>query len=95
MLFVTFDIEIVFLYPWAVHFDSLGLFGLAAMGLFIVNVSVADHRPMATRRSRLELKLSEHRNSTHESDKTGHTAAVTTEKSRIWVSKKSSPADFY
>lgn len=41
MLFIIFDIEIVFLYPWAVHFDSLGLFGLAAMGLFIVNVSVA------------------------------------------------------
>ncbi|MDI9956344.1 MULTISPECIES: NADH-quinone oxidoreductase subunit A [unclassified Rhodococcus (in: high G+C Gram-positive bacteria)] len=41
MLFIIFDIEIVFLYPWAVHFDSLGLFGLAAMGLFIINVSVA------------------------------------------------------
>ncbi|MGC0363649.1 NADH-quinone oxidoreductase subunit A [Rhodococcus sp. 27YEA15] len=41
MLFIIFDIEIVFLYPWAVHFDSLGLFGLAAMGLFVVNVSVA------------------------------------------------------
>ncbi|TLF76628.1 NADH-quinone oxidoreductase subunit A [Nocardia cyriacigeorgica] len=41
MLFIIFDIEIVFLYPWAVHFDSLGLFGLAAMALFIVNVSVA------------------------------------------------------
>ena len=41
MLFIIFDIEIVFLYPWAVHFDALGYFGLAAMGLFIVNVSVA------------------------------------------------------
>ncbi|MEU4650555.1 NADH-quinone oxidoreductase subunit A [Nocardia fluminea] len=41
MLFIIFDIEIVFLYPWAVHFDTLGLFGLAAMALFIVNVSVA------------------------------------------------------
>jgi NADH-quinone oxidoreductase subunit A len=41
MLFIIFDIEIVFLYPWAVHFDALGLFGLAAMALFIVNVSVA------------------------------------------------------
>ncbi|WP_231610519.1 NADH-quinone oxidoreductase subunit A, partial [Rhodococcus sp. CX] len=26
--------------PWAVHFDSLGLFGLAAMALFLFNVSV-------------------------------------------------------
>ncbi|MDY6811213.1 NADH-quinone oxidoreductase subunit A [Gordonia sp. HNM0687] len=41
MLFIIFDIEIVFLYPWAVAFDLLGWFGLAAMALFIVNVSVA------------------------------------------------------
>ncbi|WP_016891678.1 NADH-quinone oxidoreductase subunit A [Mycobacteroides abscessus] len=41
MLFIIFDIEIVFLYPWAVHFDALGVFGLLAMALFIVNVSVA------------------------------------------------------
>ncbi|MBD8506211.1 NADH-quinone oxidoreductase subunit A [Hoyosella sp. G463] len=41
MLFIIFGVEIVFLYPWAVHFDELGLFGLAAMGLFLVNVSVA------------------------------------------------------
>lgn len=41
MLFIIFDIEIVFLYPWAVHFDALGFFGLFAMGLFIFNVSVA------------------------------------------------------
>ncbi|NIL80281.1 NADH-quinone oxidoreductase subunit A [Rhodococcoides kroppenstedtii] len=41
MLFIIFDIEIVFLYPWAVHYEALGVFGLLAMGLFIVNVSVA------------------------------------------------------
>lgn len=41
MLFIIFGIEILFLYPWAVHFDNLGLFGLAAMALFVVNVSVA------------------------------------------------------
>lgn len=41
MLFIIFDIEIVFLYPWAVHFDALGVFGFAAMALFIFNVSVA------------------------------------------------------
>ena len=28
MLFIIFDIEIVFLYPWAVAFDQLALFGL-------------------------------------------------------------------
>jgi NADH-quinone oxidoreductase subunit A len=41
MLFIIFDIEIVFLYPWAVHFDALGVFGLVAMAVFIFNVSVA------------------------------------------------------
>lgn len=41
MLFIIFDIEIVFLYPWAVAADSLGWFGLIAVALFIVNVSVA------------------------------------------------------
>ncbi len=41
MLFIVFDIEIVFLYPWAVHLDALGTFGLIAMVLFLVNVTVA------------------------------------------------------
>jgi len=36
MLFVLFDIEIVFLYPWAVSFDELGLFGLVEMVLFLL-----------------------------------------------------------
>ena len=34
MLFIMFDIEIVFLYPWAVANDELGLFGLIAMTIF-------------------------------------------------------------
>ena len=41
MLFIIFDIEIVFLYPWAVAFDSLGLFALVEMLLFMVVVFVA------------------------------------------------------
>ena len=41
MLFIVFDIEIVFLYPWAVHFDAMGMFGLVEMVLFIVTVFVA------------------------------------------------------
>ena len=41
MMFIVFDIEIVFLYPWAVAFDRLGLFGLAEMVLFIVTIFVA------------------------------------------------------
>lgn len=35
MLFVIFDIEIVFMFPWAVAFNSLGLVGLVEMTLFI------------------------------------------------------------
>jgi NADH-quinone oxidoreductase subunit A len=35
MLFIIFDIETAFLYPWAVAYDELGLFGLAEMGVFI------------------------------------------------------------
>lgn len=35
MLFVIFDIEAVFLYPWAVVFKKIGLYGLIEMLLFI------------------------------------------------------------
>ncbi len=41
MMFIVFDIEIVFLYPIAVAFDQMGLFGLVEMVLFIVPVFVA------------------------------------------------------
>ena len=41
MMFIVFDIEIVFLYPWAVYFDSMKMFGLIEMVLFIVTVFVA------------------------------------------------------
>ncbi len=41
MLFIVFDIEIVFLYPWALTFDMLGLFGLVEMLLFIATLLVA------------------------------------------------------
>jgi NADH-quinone oxidoreductase subunit A len=35
MIFIIFDIEVVFLYPWAVLFRKLGLFGLVEMAIFI------------------------------------------------------------
>jgi NADH-quinone oxidoreductase subunit A len=35
MLFVIFDIEVIFLYPWAVVFDKIGLIGLVEMLIFI------------------------------------------------------------
>ncbi len=40
MLYLVFDIEIVFLYPWAVAFDQMALFGLVEMLLFIASVLV-------------------------------------------------------
>jgi NADH-quinone oxidoreductase subunit A len=36
MLFIVFDIEIVFLYPWAVVFRKLGSAGILGMGMFLV-----------------------------------------------------------
>jgi NADH-quinone oxidoreductase subunit A len=36
ILFLVFDIEVVFLYPWAVVFRSLGSLGFYEMGLFIL-----------------------------------------------------------
>jgi NADH-quinone oxidoreductase subunit A len=41
MLFIVFDIEIVFLYPWAVAFDQLGTFALVEMAIFMATVFVA------------------------------------------------------
>ena len=35
MLFVVFDVEAVFLYPWAVAYDKLEIFGFIEMMLFI------------------------------------------------------------
>jgi NADH-quinone oxidoreductase subunit A len=41
MLFIIFDIETIFLFPWAVTFRQLGLFGLVEMAVFIGLVFVA------------------------------------------------------
>jgi NADH-quinone oxidoreductase subunit A len=42
ILFVLFDVEVIFMYPWAVNFRELGLFGLlemfSFMGLMIVGL---------------------------------------------------------
>ncbi len=35
MLFVVFDVEAVFLYPWAVAYDKIGLYGFIEMVIFI------------------------------------------------------------
>jgi NADH-quinone oxidoreductase subunit A len=41
MTFIIFDIEVMFLLPWAVHFDALGLFGLLSMFLFLFAITTA------------------------------------------------------
>ena len=41
MLFIIFDVEVIFFYPFAVIFRELGLFGLAEMGMFIFLLLVA------------------------------------------------------
>jgi len=41
MLFVIFDVEIIFLYPWAVVFNKIGLIGLLEMMMFIALFLVA------------------------------------------------------
>ncbi len=35
ILFIIFDLEIAFLFPWAVSLDAVGVFGLVAMGIFL------------------------------------------------------------
>ncbi|MSR00927.1 MAG: NADH-quinone oxidoreductase subunit A [Gammaproteobacteria bacterium] len=35
ILFIVFDLEIAFLFPWAVALNSIGIFGLIAMGIFL------------------------------------------------------------
>ena len=35
ILFIVFDLEIAFLFPWAVSLDSIGGFGLVSMGIFL------------------------------------------------------------
>jgi NADH-quinone oxidoreductase subunit A len=36
MLFVVFDVEAIFLYPWAIVFDKIGLYAFIEMIIFIV-----------------------------------------------------------
>ena len=55
MLFILFDIEIVFLYPWAVSVRRAGVFGLVEMVLFIVTVSRRLRLRLAARRAGLGL----------------------------------------
>ncbi|MFN5371458.1 MAG: NADH-quinone oxidoreductase subunit A [Bacteroidia bacterium] len=35
ILFVLFDVEVIFFYPWATNFRELGMYGLTSMGIFV------------------------------------------------------------
>ena len=41
MLFIIFDVEVVFMYPWAVALEALQLFGLVEMAVFIIILAIA------------------------------------------------------
>jgi NADH-quinone oxidoreductase subunit A len=38
LLFVVFDVEAVFIFPWAIQVDSLGMFGVVAMIIFMLTL---------------------------------------------------------
>lgn len=40
ILFVLFDVEVIFMYPWAVNFKELDMLGLVEMILFIVTLMI-------------------------------------------------------
>jgi NADH-quinone oxidoreductase subunit len=40
VLFILFDVEIIFMFPWAVNFKILGVFGLVEMAFFIVLLGI-------------------------------------------------------
>jgi NADH-quinone oxidoreductase subunit A len=40
LLFILFDVEIIFMFPWAVDFKALGWFGLVEMILFILLLAI-------------------------------------------------------
>ncbi|AKK10620.1 NADH-quinone oxidoreductase subunit A [Corynebacterium uterequi] len=41
MMFIIFDVETIFLFPWAVSFDSMGWFIVVEMVLFVLTLLVA------------------------------------------------------
>ncbi|HEB83619.1 MAG TPA: NADH-quinone oxidoreductase subunit A [Bacteroidetes bacterium] len=40
VLFVLFDLEVIFMYPWAVNFRRLGWFGFVTMGIFLLILTI-------------------------------------------------------
>ena len=40
LLFILFDIEIIFMFPWALDFKLLGWFGMVEMGIFLTLLTI-------------------------------------------------------
>lgn len=40
LLFILFDVEIIFMFPWAVNFQVLGWFGFVAMMIFLLLLTI-------------------------------------------------------
>lgn len=40
ILFVLFDVEVIFMYPWAVNFEDLGILGFVEMVLFLTTLLI-------------------------------------------------------
>jgi NADH-quinone oxidoreductase subunit A len=40
LLFILFDVEIIFMFPWAIDFKPLGMFGFVEMVMFIVLLAI-------------------------------------------------------
>lgn len=40
LLFILFDVEIIFMFPWAINFEYLGMFGFVEMILFILLLAI-------------------------------------------------------
>ncbi len=40
ILFIIFDLEIIFLFPWAIAFDQIGLFGFLSMMFFLLVLTI-------------------------------------------------------
>ncbi len=47
ILFVLFDVEVIFMYPWAVNFREMGLFGIIEMFTFIALLLVGFYYILA------------------------------------------------
>ena len=56
ILFVIFDVETIFLFPWAVRYHELGWFGVAEVGVFLAILVGRVHLGIQKGRARVGLK---------------------------------------